>query len=531
MRGRLGLALLCLGWLACLACGQAWTSAASAADAPVWRRGIEGQRIADLGDGTFLNPVLAGDRPDPSIIRVGRDFYLTLSSFDAYPGLPIWHSRDLVNWRPIGHAVSSPVGSIWAPELVKHGERNFIYFHARNAASRDLYVIWSDDMRGPWSTPRALGLPKHIDPGHAVGEDGRRYLFLSGGDRVALSDDGLQVIGDVEHVYDGWRYPDDWVVESYSLEGPKLLRRDGWFYLVTAVGGTAGPPTGHMVIAARSRSIHGPWMQAPHNPLVRTRSRDERWWSRGHATLIDDIDGRWWMVHHGYENGFWTLGRQMLLDAVVWRDDGWFEAVCGDLGRPLRKPAGDAGAGHGMALSDTFEGPTLGPQWQFHAPAEDERARVSFENGAMVLRAKGDAPRNASPLAVIAGDHRYRVEVAMDIAPGAVGGLLVFYSDRLYAGLGSNGEAFVLHRYGEERPAALPPGPGGRLWIRLTNDRHEITLHTSRDGLHWEKYGVQMEVSGYHHNTAGRFLSLRPALYASGQAAVRFLDFRYESLE
>src|SRR3546814_7355105 len=86
--------------------------------------------------------------------------------------------------------------------------------------------------------------------------------------------------------------------------------------MITAVGGTAGPPTGHMVIAARSKSIHGPWENCPANPLVRTRSAVEKWWSRGHATLVEGPAGDWWSVYHGYENGYWTLGRQALLDPV-----------------------------------------------------------------------------------------------------------------------------------------------------------------------------------------------------------------------
>lgn len=516
MKGRAGLLVLLLP-LAALAASS-------------WPQGIEGQRRADLGNGTFLNPVLAGDHPDPSVLRDGQDYYLTLSSFDAYPGLPLWHSRDLVNWEPIGHAIAKNVGAIWAPDLVKHGGRYYVYFPARGAHGRSNHVVWADDIRGPWSEPVNLHLPDHIDPGHAVGEDGKRYLFLSGGDYVQLGDDGLRTVGPVRHVYDGWRYPEAWDVESWSQEGPKIAFRDGWYYMITAVGGTAGPPTGHMVIAARSRSIHGPWENAPGNPIVRTRSADERWWSRGHATLVEDTAGQWWMAYHGYEKGFWTLGRQMLLDPVRWTDDGWFVAEGGDLGAPLRKPAGSAVA-HGMALSDAFDGPRLGPQWAFYNPAPDEMQRVAFKDSALVLKAKGHSPRDSSPLTVIPGDVAYQVEAELDIDPGATAGVVLFYSDRLYVGLGSNGDAFVMHRYGEERPAGgLPGGPGGRLWLRVTNDRHIVTFHTSRDGLNWRKYDVQMEVSGYHHNVAGKFLSLRPGLYASGEGQVRVRDFRYRAL-
>ena len=503
---------------------------------PAWKRGIEHQRQADLGDGTFLNPVLAGDRPDPSVLKDGDDYYLTLSSFTAYPGLPVWHSRDLINWQPIGHAITKNVGSIWAPDLVKHQGRYYIYFPARvggtESPRRSNFVVWADDIRGPWSEPIDIGLPGHIDPGHAVGEDGKRYLFLSAGDYVQLADDGLSTVGEVKHVYDGLRYPESWDVEGYAQEGPKITFRNGWYYMITAVGGTAGPPTGHMVIVARSRSIHGPWKHAPNNPVVRTTSRDQYWSSRGHATLVEDAAGQWWMIYHGYEHGFWTLGRQALLDPIEWTEDGWFVAKGGDLSQPLRKPAGETLSPHGMALSDDFRNGKLGPQWAFYDPAPDESRRLTFGNGVMTLQGKGTAPRDSSPLGVIAGDLAYQFEVEMEVEPGAQGGAILFYNDRLYAGVGSNGEQFVMHRYGLERPGTLAPSAkGGRLWLRVKHDRHIVTIHTSKDGTNWAKYPVQMEVSGYHHNVAGGFLALKPSLYAAGEGKVHFRNFRYRALD
>ena len=187
--------------------------------------------------------------PDRRHLRVGQGVQL---AFDAYPGLTIWHSRDLVNWRPIGPALTKNIGSVWAPELCKHDGRYYLYIPTKGPNSS--WVIWADRIEGPWSDPVDLNLPNHIDPGHAVGEDGKRYLFLSAGDYVQLADDGLSTVGEVKHVYDGWRYPESWDVEGYAQEGPKITFRNGWYYMITAVGGTAGPPTGHMVIVARSRS-------------------------------------------------------------------------------------------------------------------------------------------------------------------------------------------------------------------------------------------------------------------------------------
>lgn len=496
-----------------------------------WGRGFEGQRIADLGDGAFRNPVMAGDRADPTILKDGADYWMTFSSFDSYPGVMIWHSRDLVNWSPIGPALRTPIGSVWACDIAKHRGRYYIYIPARTPERRSNYVIHARSMRGPWSEPIYLDLPMHIDPGHAVGEDGKRYLFLSGGDRVRLTDDGLATDGPVEHVYDPWRYPSDWDVESFSPEGPKITRHGDYFYLVTAVGGTAGPPTGHMVIAARSRSIHGPWENCPHNPLVRTTDAREKWWSRGHASLVEGPGGDWWSVYHGYENGYWTLGRQTLLDPIEWTDDAWFRFRGGDLSQAIAKPRTRAPpASHGVALSDDFSTDKLGTQWAFYDPGPNERDRLRYEAGALVLEAKGDTPANCSPLTFICGDQAYRCEVEIEAEGDATGGVLFFYNRRLYCGLGMSATGRVQHRQGLERRGAKPPNLGNRFFIRFENNRHIVTFHTSPDGRAWTKYDVQMEVSGYHHNTAYDFLSLRPGIYASGQGRVRFRNFKYQAL-
>lgn len=495
-----------------------------------WARGVEGQRRADLGDGRFLNPILSGDHPDPTILKDGDTWYMTFSSFEAYPGLVIWSSRDLVNWRPITAALHDYIGSVWAPDLIKHNGRYYLYAPARTQDKRSNYVLWADQIEGPWSAPIDLNLPRHIDPGHAVGEDGSRWLFLSGGDRVRLSDDGLSTVGNVEHVYDPWRYPDDWVVESFSPEGPKICRRGEYFYLVSAVGGTAGPPTGHMVIVARSRSIHGPWENHPNNPIVRTRDRSEAWWSRGHATLFQGPGGTWWMMSHGYEHGFWTLGRQCLLQPVTWSRDGWPIAEGGDLSRPIRKPIELPNQTHGFALSDDFSTSRLGTHWSFYAPGRDEAARFDVTGEGLRLAAKGASPSDSSPVCFIAGDLSYEVVADLEIEPGCEAGLLVFYSQRLYAGLGFDGDGLIMHRYGRQRRSARPADFSKRLHIRLRNDRDTVTLHTSANGETWTKFGVQMDVSGYHHNTMGDFLSLRPAIYAAGTGGVRVRRVSYRAL-
>jgi beta-xylosidase len=509
------------------ASGQAIPGRSKAA---TWSRGIEGQRKADLGDGTYLNPIVAGDHPDPSILKDGEDYYLTFSSFDAYPGLVIWHSRDLVNWQPLGPALFRNVGSVWAPDLVKHQGRYYIYFPGIGPGSaRSNYVVWADNIRGPWSEPIDLKIGR-IDPGHVVGPDGARYLFLSGGFMVPLAPDGLSVTAPMKKVYDGWKYPEDWVVEGFAQAGPTMMKPGEGYYQVLAEGGTAGPPTSHMVVVARSKTIEGPWENSPYNPIIRTLSADERWWSKGHATLVEGPDRQWYVVYHAYENGFYNLGRQSILEPVVWTSDGWIKAAGADVAKPIRMPAKTAGP-HGFALSDDFSTNKMGIQWSFYKGTVTDKARYRYENGALVLAARGTTPADSSPLWFVTGDQAYEVQVEIEIDPGATAGLLVFYNSRLYAGLGYSDKDLVMHRYGMERVSDKPQRLGRKVFMRLTNIRHVVTIYTSSDGRTWEKFGTQMEVSGYHHNVAYDFLSLRPALYAAGQGEVRFRNFTYRALE
>ena len=153
--------------------------------APTWRRGKENQRLADLGNGTFLNPVLAGDYADPTVLRDGDEYYMTNTSHDATPGIVLWRSTDLVNWAPIGPILKKPIGSVWAMDLIKHDGRYFLYIPATPQGRQTIMVMHSDRIDSGWSEPIDLAIPR-IDPGHVVGEDGKRYLFFNGGSRVRL---------------------------------------------------------------------------------------------------------------------------------------------------------------------------------------------------------------------------------------------------------------------------------------------------------------------------------------------------------
>jgi xylan 1,4-beta-xylosidase len=497
-----------------------------------WGVGAEGRRIADLGDGFFQNPIVSGDHPDPTILRDGDHYYMTFSSFLSYPGLVIWHSTDLVNWTPIGPALHSYLGVIWAVDLVKHDGRYFIYIPADPSNEGwSIFVIWADDIRGPWSDPIDLGIQGCIDPGHVVGEDGRRYLFTNGIRKIRLTDDGLATDGPLEHAYAPWRYPDDWVVENFAPEGPKLLRRGDWFYLVTAVGGTAGPPTGHMVIAARSRSVHGPWEHCPHNPLVRTTDPAEPWWSRGHATLVEGPGGDWWMVYHGYENGRRTLGRQTLLEPVVWTDDGWFRAMGGDLSQPLPKPKGGRAGLSAPALSDDFSTGRMGLQWAFHAEDAGAGERASYAPDGLHLRGQGTSPADSSPLVCSVADPFYEAEITLEVTGEAEAGLLLFYNHKAFVGVGFTPTVLKTFQFSEELKWMRAAHEARRMRFRVCNADNIVTWrHSHDDGATWTRNEMRMEVSGLHHNVFGGFLSLRLGVYVAGAGKAILRNFRYRAL-
>lgn len=504
--------------------------------------GPEGERRADLGNGWYRNPIMPGDYPDPSILKDGDDYYMTHSSFEAAPGLIIWHSPDLVNWRPVSPALEKPLGTVFAVDIAKHNGRYFIYIPFMKApwsgdlaSFANIYVIHAESMAGPWSDPIDLKIHGLIDPGHVVGEDGKRYLYLSGVNRVALADDGLSTVGPVEPAYEGWHYPDEWITEGYSLEGPKLFRRGEWFYLVSAVGGTSGPATSHMVIIARSKSAKGPWVNCPHNPIVRTHSDKEAWWSRGHATMIEGPGvegpkGAWYMVYHGYEKDYRSLGRQTLLEPMTWDADGWPRALGGDLSLAMPMPTGRAGAPGGFTRSDDFTRTAFGTRWSFYGAAPGELARAKVGGGVLELAAKGTGPADCSPLTQTVGDHAYEISVTVDVDAGAQGGLLLFYDDRLFLGMGIDGQKMITWRGGRSSFWQEPAPKVGKLHLKIVNDRQIVTFYYSLDGRTWTRHGIRSEVSGYQANTVDDLSSLRPALYASGKGAVRFMDYRFRAL-
>lgn len=289
------------------------------------------------------NPILPGFHPDPSICRVGDDYYIATSTFEWFPGVQIHHSRDLVHWRLLTHALRETrllelrgvpsSGGVWAPALSYCDDLFYLCYtvvHQHEAATKDTpnYLITAPAIEGPWSDPVFVN-SSGFDPSLFHDADGRKYWLNMVWDHrpghhpfhgIALQEyepEGECLIGTPEIIFKG--------SPIQLTEGPHLYRRNGWYYLLTAEGGTEYE---HAVTLARSRDIRGPYEIHPENPVLTSSGRSDITLQKaGHASLVETQGGEWYMPHlcgrplPGTDRC--NLGRETAIQKVEWRDDGW----------------------------------------------------------------------------------------------------------------------------------------------------------------------------------------------------------------
>lgn len=327
----------------------------------------------DLGNGTYQNPVLYADYSDPDLIRVGDDFWMTASSFNCAPGLPILHSTDLVNWQLVNHALpiqeprehfDRPAhgDGVWAPAIRYHEGWFYIYW---GDPDHGIYMVKSRDPRGEWSKPHLVMAAKGIiDTCPLWDEDGRAYLvhgwagsragFKSILSVVELSPDGERIIGHEVMVFDGHR-------DHPTVEGPKFYKRNGWYYIFAPAGGVK--PGWQIVL--RSRSPYGPYecRKVLHQGNTSTPGPHQGGW-------VEDLAGDAWFMHFV---DMYAYGRVVHLQPMEWLPDDWcrigIDQNADGVGEPVeryRKPAGRSER-HTPAASDEFSGLEIGRQWQWHA--------------------------------------------------------------------------------------------------------------------------------------------------------------------
>ena len=335
--------------------------------------------IADQGNGTYKNPVLYADYSDPDVIRAGDDFYMTASSFNCVPGLPILHSKDLVNWKIVNYALKSldmegvePDGffdkaqhgrGVWAPSIRYNKGEYMIYWGDPDFG---IYVVKTKDILGKWEKP-VLVLPGkgRIDPSVLFDDDGKVYFVHAwAGSRARLNSiltvcelnaDGTKVIGEETLVFDG----NDGV--NHTVEGGKFYKKDGYYYLLAPAGGVA---TGWQ-LALRSKNVYGPYEVKKVLAQGKTNINGPH-----QGGLVDTQTGESWFLHFQDKGAY---GRIIHLQPVNWKD-GWpvmgvnDKGYCGEPVISYKKPnVGKSYPIETPAESDEFNSAVLGLQWQWHA--------------------------------------------------------------------------------------------------------------------------------------------------------------------
>lgn len=330
--------------------------------------------VADKGDGTYRNPILYADYSDPDAIRVGDDYYLVASSFDAVPGLPILHSKDLVNWTILGHALkqqppydvySKPQhgNGVWAPAIRYHKGEYYIYYPDPEFG---IYTIKASSPEGPWSEPLLIKAAKGwIDPCPFWDDDGNAYLVnaLAGSRAGAkgillinkLSPDGTKLLDDGVMVFDGHAH-------HPTTEGPKLYKRNGYYYIFAPAGGV---PTGWQLVL-RSRNIYGPYEEK----IVMAQGKSS---TNGphQGAWVETQTGESWFLHFQDQGPY---GRVVHLEPMKWIND-WpvigIDRESNGTGEPVltyKKPnVGKSWPTMTPADSDEFNANALGLQWQWQA--------------------------------------------------------------------------------------------------------------------------------------------------------------------
>lgn len=322
----------------------------------------------------YQNPILSGFHPDPSICRVGKDFYLVTSSFEYFPGIPIFHSRDLVHWEQIGHCLTrnSQVHlvtgapnclNIYAPTIRYHEGTFYVVVTNVTGDNHGNFIVTATDPAGEWSEPIPLPFAG-IDPSLFFDDDGKvYYLGTDGGIYLSQLDIATgEAIGETHALWQG---------TANNPEGPHLYKINGMYYLLLAQGGTE---LCHMAVLARSKSILGPYEPCPHNPILTNIGKNLPIKAAGHADLVDDADGNWWAVCLGNRPLAYpfrhNLGREtMLVPARL--ENGWFylgedRAVLPEF-TVEHAPAEEIPAGYAAcsAVTDDFRGDSLHLMWNY----------------------------------------------------------------------------------------------------------------------------------------------------------------------
>lgn len=511
---------------------------------------------------SFRNPILPGFHPDPSICRVGGDYYIVNSTFEWFPGVPIHHSKDLENWELIGHILTRQSqldlrgvpdsGGVWAPSL-SHADGKFWLIHTnlRNTAlgrpfkDIKIYLTTADDILGPWTDPVELD-SIGFDPSLFHDDDGRKWLvnmvwdFRKGRYRFA----GI-VIQEFDPVSSKLVGPRTKILEKENIltEGPNLYQHDGWYYLMLAEGGTGW---NHGISMARSRSLTGPYELDPQPSVMTTRDDyGHPLQKAGHGELVQTPDGGWILVHLasrpvGFDRRC-MLGRETCLQNVEWSEEGWLR-----LARGGHHPAVDLSDRNDLSdQTDHFDEGTLDPSWSsLRVPMDSSWLSLSARPGWLRLTGRDSMHSYFEQSLVAKRLTHFRVAAAtrLDFSPDhftQMAGLICYYHTRMHYYLRITHDencgkvlGIVLTDSGnyDELPfVSVNDWP--EVHLRAEIDRERLRFSASPDGNSWQLIGPVLDASKLSDDHAQGFTGAMIGLCAQDVGGTRrHADFDHFTL-
>jgi len=511
----------------------------------------------------YLNPVLAGFYPDPSIERVGDDYYLVTSSFSYFPGVPIFHSRDLVNWTQIGHVLDRPgqlnldsagiSRGIFAPVIRWHAGTFYMITTLIDRGGN--FIVTATDPAGPWSDPIFLPEVDGIDPSLFFDEDGRAYVVNNGPPLGTPLYEGHRAIwmqefdvatrkmtGPRKLIVNGGV---DLAKRPIWIEAPHQLKVDGKYYLVCAEGGTAEQ---HSEVVFRADSVWGPYLPAPVNPVLTQRhldpARPNPITTAGHADFVRTPRGEWWAVFLGvrpYQGDHYNNGRETYLLPVTWAG-GWPMILPDNDTVPHvrrgpslpRQAASRVPMSGNFTVRDEFASRSLAPDWVFvRTPRERWH---TLAGGALAIRARaallGD--QNAQPSFVARRQqHAYAsASTAVRYRPTAEGdraGLAAFHNDTHFyllsvARQGGRTVVQLQQRSGDAPAATLATAPldapgDAPVYLKIQARGARYDFYYSRRPGAWTLLKADADGTILSTKTAGGFVGTMLGMYAYSAAA------------
>ncbi|MBB3113764.1 alpha-N-arabinofuranosidase [Paenibacillus phyllosphaerae] len=503
----------------------------------------------------YRNPVISGFHPDPSLCRVGDDYYLVTSSFEYYPGVPLFHSKDLVHWEQIGHCLTRQEqldlskawssGGIYAPTIRYH--QGTFYMTTTNVSSGGNLIVSATDPRGEWSDPIWVDQPG-IDPDLFFDEDGTVYYSTSwDGEGQGIYQSRIDLatgkrLSDIKLLWrgSGGQFP----------EAPHLYRIGDWYYLLIAEGGTE---YGHMVTIARSERPDGPFESCPSNPILTHRSLRKPIHATGHADFVQTQDGEWWAVFLGIRPAGYPmrhhLGRETFLAPVAWTEDGW--PIIGDNGTVDEvMPAGNLALQPlpAPAVRDHFEGEALTPSWVFLRTPVSENWSLTEQPSSLTLHGSPLTLNDAGALTFVGRRQQHfacSVSVQLNFSPqqdGEEAGLTVYMNERFHYEIAltrAGGESKVIFR---RRVGSLwkveqeAPWEAESIIFTIEADQEHYGFGFAADEQQEIRWLGQGECSLLATEVAGGFTGVMMAMYATGngvqsQTPAHFDWFDYEVAE